>query len=122
MSVGKDINFGDWLRGLRGEKTQGAFAAELGVDQSYLARIERGERPPTEMLCIRIARTTGEKLATVLEVAGFAERGEFDDNITDEEHEIHRRLARFKSSAARTRAIQAAIAVIESLSETDKKD
>ena len=43
------------LRETRGESLRAA-AQELGVDPSYLSRLERGEKPPSEELIHRAAR------------------------------------------------------------------
>lgn len=63
----------DRLRELQGEKTQSEFAAEIGIDQSTLSRLMRGEialgRRTAQMLCRRFPELS-------LEIASFLLRGD----------------------------------------------
>ncbi|MGD1057370.1 MAG: NBR1-Ig-like domain-containing protein [Solirubrobacteraceae bacterium] len=69
---------GAMLHGLREQAgvTQGEVAADIGIDQSYISRIERGSRPASD----RIIRYYGERfgapdlLASLVEIARESER------------------------------------------------
>jgi transcriptional regulator with XRE-family HTH domain len=69
---------GAMLHGLREQAgiTQGQVAADIGIDQSYISRIERGNRPASD----RIIRYYGERfgapdlLAGLVEIARESER------------------------------------------------
>lgn len=47
---------GERLTELRGEKTQGAVAKELGISDSALSMYECGERIPRDTIKIKIAK------------------------------------------------------------------
>lgn len=53
------IRLGNKIRELRQNKgfSQEAFAAEVGIDRSYMGGIERGERNIAALNLIRIAKT-----------------------------------------------------------------
>ena len=53
------IAIGEKIRQLRKSRgfSQEAFAAEAGIDRSYMGGIERGERNITALNLIRIAKT-----------------------------------------------------------------
>lgn len=71
MSKSKDKNsitvfFGARLRELRGERTQGEFAAKLGIgSQQTYARYEAGRLPPVEVMW-HIARQMGQSVDSLL--------------------------------------------------------
>src|SRR6516162_483249 len=70
--------FGDYLRQRREERnaTDGAFslrrvAASIGVEPSYLSKIERGEQPPpSEKTIVSLASVLGEDADVLLALAG----------------------------------------------------
>lgn len=47
-------NFSEYLRGLRGIKTQKEFAEELNVSKSLYEKYERGEREPSKKFIKKI--------------------------------------------------------------------
>jgi transcriptional regulator with XRE-family HTH domain len=114
-------SFGQWLKELRGEQTQSEYAHKLGIDQSYLGRLERDERPPNEILCIQIARAEHLPLDSVLMRAGFEPVGEGTQVSNEELEHIRLSLSRITSAEVRARAILAATAVIDSLADTEQK-
>ncbi|MFS0841253.1 helix-turn-helix transcriptional regulator [Paenibacillus sp. 1P03SA] len=55
--------FGDWLKEARTktEMTQNELAEKVGVSFTYISKLERGkEDPPSEEICIRLAKALGE--------------------------------------------------------------
>jgi len=68
--------FGDHLRTLRIQKglSQEKLAELAGLHRTYLGGVERGERNPTLLTLVKIARGFGVPLARLVE---------FDDILTD---------------------------------------
>jgi len=55
------------IRGLRGfYSTQDEFAARVGVSQSFLSAMERGEKEPGAEVLLRISREFGKSIEWLL--------------------------------------------------------
>jgi transcriptional regulator with XRE-family HTH domain len=71
-------SFGDYIRQVREAKRAGESAFSLrklaqrvGIEPSYLSKIERGEQPPpSETMIVAIARELGEDKDVLLALAG----------------------------------------------------
>ena len=61
--------FGERIRQLRTAKswTQEDLAGECGLDRSYVSGLEVGRRNPTYLSLLRIAKTLGTQLVTLLD-------------------------------------------------------
>ena len=53
------MSVGEWLRALRGERTQEEISKELGITKSSYAMYERGERTPRDEVKVRISKYYG---------------------------------------------------------------
>lgn len=55
------VSLGKKIRGIREDQgySQDGFALEAGLDRTYYAGIERGERNPAALNIIKIAKTLG---------------------------------------------------------------
>ncbi len=54
------------LKQLRGSKTQGQFAKQIGVSQGYLSYLERGEKEIGPEILLRISREFGKSIEWLL--------------------------------------------------------
>jgi len=54
------------LKHLRGSKTQGEFAKEIGVSQGYLSYLERGEKEIGPEILLRLSRQSGKSIEWLL--------------------------------------------------------
>ncbi len=123
MTKSDSETFGGWLKMRRGVRTQDDFAAELkgvgaAMNQSYLGRIERGERPPNVALCLAIARVEELPPNFVLDKAGLpliSGDGEDTSAYDGKVEEFRIVLSRFVSARERERAARATIAMLKSL-------
>jgi transcriptional regulator with XRE-family HTH domain len=117
--------FGEWMKSLREAHkppwTQEEMGEQLGFDQAMISKIEKGLKPSGDF-CIAVAVHEGLPFDFVLRKAGLIEGGNTDATTTEEEAMLQRSLKRFKSPEARARAIAAAMAVLDSLAETESKD
>lgn len=49
----------------RGERTQAAVSAEMGITQKYLSKLELGKRNPSIKIAVRIASYYNESVETL---------------------------------------------------------
>lgn len=118
-------SFGEWMKSLREAHrppwTQEEMGEQLGFDQAMISKIEKGLKPSGDF-CIAVSVHEGLPFDFVLRKAGLIEGGDTDaTTIKEDEAMLHRSLTRFKSPEARARAISAALAVLDSLAETERK-
>jgi transcriptional regulator with XRE-family HTH domain len=64
----------DEIRDIRGSQSLHAFAKQLGCSPSHLGRVERGERPPTTDLLLRIAAAKNDLAIAQRVLASFLGR------------------------------------------------
>lgn len=75
-------NFGDYLRQLREERRKEdarfsvrQLAARVGIEPSYLSKVERGQQPPpSEQTVLSLARELDEDPDVLLSLAGKVSR------------------------------------------------
>ena len=65
------IKIGERIRELRKEKgySQESFAAEVGLDRTYMGSVERGERNIATLNLIKIAKTLSVEIGELFPVA-----------------------------------------------------
>lgn len=59
------MSAGEKLREMRGNRSQSAVAAEIGITKSALAMYERDERRPRDEVKVRIASFYGRSVAEI---------------------------------------------------------
>lgn len=59
-------NIGKRLAAIRGESSQEAFAARLGISRGYLSDLERGTREVSLTTLAKIVKKTGATSSTLL--------------------------------------------------------
>lgn len=109
--------------------TQAEFAELLGFDQTMVSKVEleRVEKP-SKMFCIALAVAEGLPVNVVLKRAGWPpmKAGSIEEDIDETEMDedeamLRRSVSRFKSPEAKSRAIAAAIGVLDALAEHENK-
>jgi len=71
------------LRALRGDKSQSAFAKELGITQQRYANYEAGIREPDLTTLCRIAMCTGRSVDELLGVKNLPPIPRADNKVAD---------------------------------------
>lgn len=70
------MNFGDKLKNLRRQKdlTQPELAAAMGIEQSYLSKLENGKSLPSNDMLVRITDVFGVSIGELVDELGQGER------------------------------------------------
>ena len=84
-----------------------AFAEHIGLDKTYVGRIEKGERPPSPAFCVAAAKGLGLSADYVLKIAGLADESKRanEEDYTDVE-ETNTILKTFPNPESKRRAIR----------------
>jgi transcriptional regulator with XRE-family HTH domain len=125
MSSNSPVSFGVWVaqrRKEKGFKTQKLFSEATGFSDSYISRVELGEREPTRSFCVAIAPVLDLPIEYVLEVAGLTdEMASLPTKDFADVEETQTILNTFPSAESRRRAVQIANNLLRQLAQNERE-
>ena len=118
--------FGEWIVARRKEAGFSAsylFAKRIGLDKTYVGRIEKGERPPSPAFCTAAAEALGFTSDYVLEMAGLpAGSPQIEKEDYTDVQETHTILKAFPDSESKRRAVRLTNNLLRQLAQDARED